>query len=280
MNRYACQYAIIRFLPYAETGEFANVGVVLACPATGYLDARLMSPRRTGRITGFFEQLDRRIYREAMAYLKEELTRVGKLVADRGPGQPTFVQQAFAGLVRPREALLRFSETRVILAEQPADTLHKLFATVVERDFADKSYHDQWLERGVRETLRKAQLRQYFQPADIGNQDLHIRVPFVHEHEGRPQLAIKPLDLAKGDPNQVYDIGARWVGRVQLLQRHQLLPGSMLFAVSMPDARHERAHAAVEEILGDLRRTASVEAVPITDATAITTFANAAASTH
>ncbi|AND68653.1 hypothetical protein ATSB10_11990 [Dyella thiooxydans] len=280
MIRYACQYAIVRFLPYAETGEFANVGVVLACPATSYLDARLMSPRRTGRITGFFEQLDRRIYREAMAYLKEELTRVGKLVADRGPGQPTFVQQAFAGLVRPREALLRFSETRVILAEQPADTLHKLFATVVERDFADKSYHDQWLERGVRETLRKAQLRQFFQPADIGNQDLHIRVPFVHEHEGRPQLAIKPLDLAKEDPNQVYDIGARWVGRVQLLQRHQLLPGSMLFAVSMPEAKYERAHAAVEEILGDLRRTASVEAVPITDATAIITFANSAASKH
>jgi hypothetical protein len=280
MSRYACQYAIIRFLPYAETGEFANVGVVLACPATGYLEARLMPPRRTGRITGFFEQLDRRIYREAMAYLKEELTRVGNLVADRGPGQPTFVQQAFAGLVRPREALLRFSETRVILAEQPADTLHKLFSTVVERDFADKSYHDQWLERGVRETLRKAQLRQYFQPEDIGNQDLHIRVPFVHRYEGRPQLAIKPLDLAKDEPNQVYDIGARWVGRVQLLQRHQLLPGSMLFAVSMPDAKHERAHAAVEEILGDLRRTVSVEAVPITDTAAITAFANAAASTH
>ncbi|MGH8147921.1 MAG: DUF3037 domain-containing protein, partial [Rhodanobacteraceae bacterium] len=27
MNRLACQYAVIRFLPYAETGEFANVGV-------------------------------------------------------------------------------------------------------------------------------------------------------------------------------------------------------------------------------------------------------------
>lgn len=71
-------------------------------------------------------------------------------------------------------------------------------------------------------------------------------------------------------------------GRVgqQLLQRHQLLPRSVLFAVIMPDAQNQRAHAAVEEILGDLCRTASVEAVPITDTTAITMFANAAASTH
>ncbi|KZC39419.1 MULTISPECIES: DUF3037 domain-containing protein [Rhodanobacter] len=280
MNRYACQYAIIRFLPYAETGEFANVGVVLACPATGYLEARLMLPRRTARITGFFEKLDRRIYREAMDYLKEELTRVGKLVADRGHGNPTFAQQAFAGLVRPREALLRFSETRVILAEQPADTLHKLFATMVERDFADKAYHDQWLERGVRETLRKAKLRDYFQPGDIGNQDLHIHVPFLHQREGRPQLAIKPLDLAKDEPNLVYGIGARWVGQMRLLQRHQLLPESLLFAVSMPDAKHERVHAAVEEILNDLRGTAAVQAVPITDVAAITTFANAATTVY
>lgn len=280
MNRYACQYAIIRFLPYAETGEFANVGVVLACPATGYLEARLMPPRRTARITGFFEQLDRRIYREAMDYLKEELTRIGKLVANRGPSNPTFVQQAFAGLVRPREALLRFGETRVILAEQPADTLHKLFATMVERDFADKAYHDQWLERGVRETLRKAKLRDYFQPGDIGNQDLHIHVPFVHEREGRQKLAIKPLDLAKDEPNLVYGIGARWAGQVRLLQRHQLLPASLLFAVSMPDMKHERVHAAVEEILDDLRGTAAVQAVPITDVAAITAFANAAAVAH
>jgi hypothetical protein len=280
MNRYACQYAIIRFLPYAETGEFANVGVVLACPATGYLGARLMPARKTSRITGFFEQLDRRIYREAMVYLKEELDRVGKMAGECGPGNSTFVQQAFAGLVRPREALLRFSEARVILADQPAETLHKLFATLVERDFADKAYHDQWLERGVRETLRKARLRDYFQAADIGNQDLHIHVPFVHARGGRPQLAIKPLDLAKDEPNLVYSIGARWAGQVRLLQRHQLLPDRMLFAVSMPDAKHDRAQAAVEEIIEDLRGTAAIQAVPITDVAAITAFANAAVNTH
>ncbi len=280
MNRFACQYAIIRFLPYAETGEFANVGVVLACPATGYLGARLMPARKTGRITGFFEQLDKRIYREAMAYLKEELSRIGKLVADRGASNPTFVQQSFAGLVRPREALLRFGETRVILADQPKDTLSKLFATIVERDFADRTYHDQILVRGVRETLRKANLRDYFRPADIGDQDLHIHVPFVHEREGHPQLAIKPLDLAKDEPNQVYDVGSRWVGRVRLLQRHKLLPEGMLFAVNMPDAKHKRARMAVEEILGDLRGNAAVQAVPITDMAAITAFAKTAAATY
>ena len=276
MNRFACQYAIIRFLPYAETGEFANVGVVLACPATGYFGARLMPTKKTGRITGFFEQLDKRIYREAMGYLKEELDRVGALVRERGTtGHQGFVQQMFGGLTRPREALLRFGETRVILAEQPQDTLDKLFATVVERDFADKAYHDQILIRGVREALRKANLRDYFQEGDIGNEDLHIHVPFVHKREGRAQLAIKPLDLAKHVPNLVYEVGGRWVDRVHRMQRHNLLPDAMLFAVKMPDARIDRAQTAADEILGDLRGK-GVQTVPIADTAAITAFATGA----
>jgi hypothetical protein len=28
-----CKYSIIRFLPYTETGEFANIGIVLYVPA-------------------------------------------------------------------------------------------------------------------------------------------------------------------------------------------------------------------------------------------------------
>lgn len=44
--RVPCQYAIIQFMPYPETGEFANVGVVLACPQMRYLGARLAPVKR------------------------------------------------------------------------------------------------------------------------------------------------------------------------------------------------------------------------------------------
>ena len=37
-NRLACHYSVVRFCPYPETDEFVNVGVMLACPAIGFLD--------------------------------------------------------------------------------------------------------------------------------------------------------------------------------------------------------------------------------------------------
>lgn len=273
MNGLPCQYAIIRFLPYAETGEFANVGVALACPATGYLDARLMPPRKTGRITGFFEQLDVRIYREAMKFVGEELVRI-RDVAEGQEGAP-LVRQLFEGLTRPREGLLRFGDTRVILTDDPEIELNRLFARFVERDFASKQYHDQVLERGVRETLRRANLRDYFRKAEIGNDDLHIQVPFAHLREGAPILAIKPIDLAKVEPNQIYDVGGHWADKIRRLGRHKLLPSEMLVAVRRPDPQEHKLRAAAEEILTDLRH-AGVEVAEVDDVATITRFARAA----
>lgn len=277
MNRLACQYAVVRFLPYAETGEFANVGVVLACPETGYFGARLLPTNKTARITGFFDQLDKRIYREAIAYLRQELERVGKVVEDKCAHEHLLVTQVFAELVRPREALLRFGETRVILADDPAKTLGNLFATLVEREFADKVYHDQLLIRGVRETLRKANLRDYFQDANIGNDDLSMHVPFLYKQDGRAVLAIKPLDLAKAEAKQVYETGGPWVDRLKRLRKHDLLPEAMLVTVGLPDLRNDRAQDAAREIMDDLRGNNVVQVVPATDKAAITEFAQAAA---
>ncbi len=273
MNRLACQYAIIRFLPYAETGEFANVGIVLACPETGFLDARLMPTKKTGRITGFFEQLDKQIYRDTLNYLDDELQRVRQMVCDAGHRDGgTLVKHMFAGLTRPREALLRFSETRVVLAEDPAVTLDKLFARFVERDFVNKQYHDKLLERGVREVLVRANLREYFKPAEVGSESLHIQVPFVHMRDGQPTHAIKPLDLGKDEANQVYEHGGHWLERVRRLGKHELMPDAMLFAVNVPAPTDTAVRRAADEIVSDLRE-AGVIVAEAADATAIIQFA-------
>ncbi|WP_213604747.1 DUF3037 domain-containing protein [Pseudoxanthomonas japonensis] len=264
MTRLACQYAIIRFLPYAETGEFANVGIVLACPEAGFLDARLMPTKKTGRITGFFEQLDKQIYRDTLNYLDDELQRVRQMVCvARRDDAGVLVKRMFLGLTQPREALLRFSETRAVLADDPVLTMEKLFARFVERDFANKQYHDKLLERGVREVLVRANLREYFKPAEVGSESLHIQVPFVHMRDEKPTHAIKPLDLGKDEPNQVYEHGGHWLERIRRLGKHELLPNAMLFAVKRPALADTAVRKAADEIIGDLRE----EGVVVTEAT-------------
>lgn len=279
MTRLACQYTIVRFLPYAETGEFANVGVVLACPATGYFDTRLLPTKNTRRITDFFDRLDKRIYRESLIYLGEEMERIREALSNRFWLEgASIVQQTFAELTRPREVLLRFSETRVVLADNEEQMLEKLFARFIGRDFVSKQYHDKLLERGVRDVLTRANLRQYFKPSEIGSDYLHAHVPFVYMRDGVPALAIKPLDLARDEPNHVFEHGGHWVDRIRRLRKYNLLPGKMLFAVKEPTALDSATRKAASDIIGELREN-YVEVALASDTGAITAFA-AGATRH
>jgi len=269
MNLVPCQYAIVRFLPYAETGEFANVGVVLACPAKGYFDFRLMPTRRTGRIHGFFEQLELKIYRDALKYMGEELERLRAMAANARDKDA--VRQLFVGLVHPREALLRFGDTRVVMAGDPETMLEKLFTRFVERDFADKEYHEK-LDRKVRDVLVEANLKDKFTEQRIGDDYVHINMPFVYLRGEQAVAAIKPLDLAKDDPNQVLETGGQWVTRIHRLRKHNWLPENMLFAVQEPAQAKLKARAAADEILADLRE-AGVKVEQADNANAIADFA-------
>lgn len=133
----ACDYAIARFLPYAETGEFVNVGVALMCAEAGYFDFRLTSNRQ--RVTEFFRDLDGAIYTAGLSYFCEELValrdalRLQRKNRADGAFEKDYALAVFRELVRPRESLFRFSPARTALMDDPAEYLSELFDCYVDR---------------------------------------------------------------------------------------------------------------------------------------------------
>lgn len=235
MNKYACQYAIVRFLPYMETGEFANVGIVMMCHDAGYFDFRLLN--RVRRITSFFEELDAGIYRSATKDFKHELQRVKNWIEpkQRNTTDEALARHLFAELTRPREAMIRFDTVRVVLADDPAQQLDELFSHYVERNFATKAYQEQLLEKYVRKVLMDAKLNKQYQAETLGDvSSYHAKFPFVHREDHRVVKAIKPLFLAHEDPAQIYDHGWAWLGKVEKLRALHLLPEQVLFPVQGP----------------------------------------------
>ena len=137
MTRFACNYAIVRFMPYVETGEFANVGVLLWIPKQKTLLFRLLR-RKYGRITQFFEELDKHVYLKAMADLDAELHRIQVLLQEdtvvtaNSNLEYGFHKGIFEEVIRPRETIIRFSEQRAILSENPEATVAALFNYYVD----------------------------------------------------------------------------------------------------------------------------------------------------
>jgi len=259
-----------------ETGEFANVGVVMIAPDQRFFDFKLLMTRHS-RVTHFFEQLDAKVFRATMRNLRDELERVKAVLMGYGFDRRYRVTKTeaarslFDELIRARETVVRFSEPRAILAEAPAVTLGELFAFHVERNFVNRQYQEQVLERGVRRLLSSIQVSDRFVQMQIGDEEYHANFPFVEQIGDQPVRIIKPLHLAHDQPSKILDHGGQWLFRLSQLQRRELLPERVLFAVQGPSESGTPRAQAAEEIVGALR-DGGVEVAPLADQDALISF--------
>lgn len=130
MSQAAARYVIIRFLPDQDAGEFINVGIVLASSVPEQVAWLLTPESDTTRLGAVFGEPGARVYREAARVFAAELDRLSKLVN----GGWLSAQQTMNGLIKPRNGVLRFSETRAIMVEDCADAAAELFGRLVKRD--------------------------------------------------------------------------------------------------------------------------------------------------
>jgi hypothetical protein len=123
-----CNYAMLRFLPYPETGEFVNVGVLVNCQQPCLLEFQ-MEQEMPARVKALFPNQDECKFRDAALAMQAEMERVKGMIRD-----PKASQLAFREAVRPRESVLRFGEVRTILTPEPAALVGDLFRKYVRME--------------------------------------------------------------------------------------------------------------------------------------------------
>ncbi len=241
MKQVACNYSAIRFLPYRETGEFVNVGVVVSCPEIAFFDFKL-TPKRLRRVKGFFPELDHELLTSAIQTLDTTLKSRrsnGELLTDNrefGEAAKTVAMEEFRFLLKRRETLLHFADPGALLTTDPRKTLLNLYDRLVNRTFAQLPQYQEVIMRNrlagwLKEWKLSAAYRKNFK---VGNDQFHTSLPFVHSHKGVALCAIKPLDLNRSDTTAIYDHGDAWVQRMHRLGLIGKMPERMIFTVSMP----------------------------------------------
>jgi hypothetical protein len=277
-NRYPCRYAIVRFTPHVETGEFANIGIVLICAAQRYFGFRLSPSRKHARVTNFFEPLDPQVYRGAVSRFLEELRRIEHATKRRDPRQVAFdferaadVDHVFSELTRIREGLVTFSEVRSIMVLDPEEAIDHLFDFYVNKSFVSQSYREAVLEKDLRASLEMRNLSKRFEKKTFDDGLYKATFPFVELVGEHAQKVIKPLYLGQKDATAIIDHGNKWKTSVERLRRANMLRGRVLFAVEGPtgDDRRSRAFREMVAVLKD----ASVDVLPFDDQARILEYA-------
>jgi hypothetical protein len=268
MNKTGCLYSIVRFAPFIETGEFANVGIVMMAPEQRYFGFQLIG-KRHARVTNFFEQLDAKVFKSTVQTVRTELERIKALMDVQG-----FDKNLFIEMIRPREAVVKFSPMRMVLVQKHEQTLKELYGYYVERDFVSSEYVETTMARGLRQLLEDAKVVNRYIEKEIGNNDYQVRFPFVESSQDTPSKAIKPLNLAQPQAKKILDHGGQWLYRINALKKRHLLPPQVLFAVKPPPPENTALTSAFDDIVGELK-DAKVQVLLHTQNAEILEFARA-----
>jgi len=242
-NKLACNYTVLRFLPYPETGEFVNLGIAMACPDLNWFDYQ-METRRVDRITGFFPELkhNKEAFIAGRKLFRDELDRMHELLNDgddeaqmRFKENAKMFNQAFLTLVRPREEAFCFSTPRTCLTDDPKEALKKLFEHYVERGFAQKpEYQETLMTRRLRKVFSAKHIMQYYTEHTFTGDLCTAHFPFVRQQNTRFTRAIRPLDLDKKETHQIVAHADAWKSKFERLKTVPERPEHALFVVRRP----------------------------------------------
>jgi hypothetical protein len=278
---------VLRFGPYRETDEFVNVGVVVSCPAAGYLNHRIEA-KRVARISHFFPEMNIAVYRDSV---RSFTGTIAQFSASQKEGHQSLeaekarIQSSFKELVRPRETILYFSETRVMSAKSPSEALDDLFADYVDRRFAHATeYRETVMKRNLESLLKThSLLDKYIKDAQVGTDIFKVRLPFVYfdssfapsgQVGARPLAAIKPIDLNKSDATDVISHADAWKSKIYRLREFGSAPGKVMFTIG--DAPTDSAaRIAYDRVIGEFQAM-DIDVASENDSNAVLRFAHSA----
>lgn len=252
-NKKAMRFAVIRFMPHIQTQEFANIGIVLVCPKSGWFGYAL--EKRYSRLSQFFKYFNSKVFRAAIAALTEELEQLKQFLHHRHPDDFRF---ALEHLVRPRETIIQFSSIGTNIAENERDELNRLFDYYIKCSFVNEQKEEVLLTRHIQEQIRSLNLEWPFKEEVIGSRDsYHVRLPLVQtDSENKIQKIIKPLYLGQDDISEIYTKADRWISRFKRMKDYQLIDNpAILLPYKSAETPTPAQQKALAVVLDDLRKT-------------------------
>jgi hypothetical protein len=124
-EKHLFEYAVIRVVPCVEREEFLNVGVIVYCPAQGYLQT--VYELNEKRLCSFSEKVEVEELQERL----RAFTRICAGGADGGTIGKLPLASRFRWLTATRSTVVQTSAVHPGLCLDPQETLLRLYAQLV-----------------------------------------------------------------------------------------------------------------------------------------------------
>lgn len=254
-----CLYSIVRYTPYAETEEFANIGVVLCAPKEKFFDFQI-TKRNDSRVRSFFH--DDCIFPIAKDTIQREL-QFAKAQANQVVGHQQLAQ-FFRYFTAKKESIFQFSSTRVVLSANPKEELARIYNKYVNHSDYTKERREDVLAKELKRSIdRIDELKNAFKHESIDGYYAKFSMPLVAKKNNEIKCAIKPLAFIQAEPGKMMEHSDTWVMRVtRAAEENLLMIDDILFTIEVP----ETPTAGQSKVIETIKRTMDAKKINYTSA--------------
>lgn len=260
MNKFVCNYSLLRFRPYPETGEFVTVGVLTEIPQLNLLSYRL-TVKKFGRITRFFPEIPEKlishhvnlIEKNLKIYLRDEQTELFENI-------DTAI--VFSELTRPREGLITFGEIGTTVTDEPENIAAYLYHEFVERQFARRGKHR--ISESINMFLKEWKIfDRYKRNQNVPcKRNTTVQIPFAEfSDSGKLITALFPFQFDNKRINDVEHTFDRFYGDLRRLSSAPKKPERIVLPYSLSDNELIKEHTL--ENLGNVEKQSGITTVDI-----------------
>lgn len=214
------QYATLKYLPDAVTGEFVNIGLVAYCPGERFFEGRLLMSIR--RLTRVFPGADGDLYRKYVGHLQRKIDLVEQRIVtdqmsivDRPPeGLETLLNQ----ILVPDDSSLRFDDVKRADAPDIASVFEYLYERLVARYLVEptkESRSDEQIWQVYRRPLQARNILAHLAPKKIATK--YETFDFEHAAKNGAWHVLQPVSFDSVNAGHIRNKARQWLSAVQLL---------------------------------------------------------------
>lgn len=244
-DRRPYSYVLLRYRHDPLAGEFANVGVLVHQPASGFLDAKVRTTLGP-RLSKMFPSLDGESFKSGLQAILRSVRKLSQREADDMFASLSDAAE-FARRAMPHdETSFVWSPVGSGTTGDPQQALDKLYSRFVTQydGKARTSRDDASVWRPVRDMLIARKIADRLQPKVIRS-DVD-QVEFEHAWKNGAWHCYQPLSFDLSSSDNIRDKAARWAGHMWALDRADE-PFKPHFVVGAPS--NPQLHAAYEKAL-------------------------------
>lgn len=249
------QFAVLRYIHDAFTGEFLNVGLAFYCQDPAFFRVRLLQKYR--RITNAFPQADGEFYRRYITSLQSKFNALAEKVNSQQstfePWPPGRVEELLLQVLPPDDSSIQFSEAQGGMTKDLEATFEDIYRRLIEAHLPldeHESRNEAEVWNVYREPLRNQNVIRLLLPHVIHTKKGDFE--FDHAWKNGHWNAMQPLSFDLVQPKSIRNKALQYFGTNVVLRESKAI-NTLYYLLGAPrrdDKDVLKEYAKAKDLLG------------------------------